>query len=661
LEEAKMAAPFEKLFEPGQIAKVRIKNRVVASPLANSFCTINGELTQRAIDHYVARAKGGAGLIRVSVDLIDYPRGSSIIGPRLDAYNKTFLHYNMVQTMHAYGAKVSYQVAHTGRQIRMPRGVELVSCSSEPCVFVGEYPLPQPRPLDEDEIYLIVEEFAKRALYAKMANYDFVEIHGAHGYLVTSFMSPRWNTRTDKWGGTLENRMRFPVEIIRRMKEMAGEAFPIGIRISADEFIEGGITTKESPIMAKMLEEAGVAYIDASTSCYEEQHKSNDIARLPEGWKRSVWEPVKKAVNIPVFASGGNRSPEFAEKILREGVVDYVSLGRQLWADPEWPNKAKAGKTEDIRSCIACLTCFEFLTPRGASDSCCAINPALGREQEFGWLNPGEGRPSPAKKKVTIIGAGPGGLKAARVAALRGHDVTLYEKDKELGGQLRLSIVQESKKERYKPLLDYFENQLKKLDVKVKLGTKVTPDMIEKTKPDVLIVATGATQIIPEIPGVKDKKVAMAWDIFEGKKRVENQRVVIAGGGLVGAEVAEFLADRGNAVTIVEMLPKIAMDMEILNRRGLIDALKDKKVAMLTEYRVVGVEANGLSVENLKTREKDLIEADCIVLAMGARPATELADALEDKVHELYTVGDCREPRKIATAVYEGAIIASRI
>jgi 2-enoate reductase len=199
------------------------------------------------------------------------------------------------------------------------------------------------------------------------------------------------------------------------------------------------------------------------------------------------------------------------------------------------------------------------------------------------------------------------------------------------------------------------------LDVKVKLGTKVTPDMIEKTKPDVLIVATGATQIIPEIPGVKDKKVAMAWDIFEGKKRVENQRVVIAGGGLVGAEVAEFLADRGNAVTIVEMLPKIAMDMEILNRRGLIDALKDKKVAMLTEYRVVGVEANGLSVENLKTREKDLIEADCIVLAMGARPATELADALEDKVHELYTVGDCREPRKIATAVYEGAIIASRI
>ncbi len=653
-----MSVSYSNLFQTGQIAGVKMRNRIVMAPALHSFWGVDGEVTDRAVEHYVARAKGGAGLIVISVDIIDYPPGNWNMGARFKHVTPGgYLagHARLVDACHKYGAKVSYQICHAGRQAFNPPGVETVSCSKERCTFLGQIPLAEPRPLEEDEIYHIMDLFADTAANCKRAGYDFVEIHGAHGYLVCSFMSPRWNKRTDKWGGSLENRMRFPIELLKRMKEKTGGNYPIGIRISGDELIEGGITIEESPIMARMLEEAGVAYISISSGTYENMHLSNDMSRLAENWKSYIWKAVSKGVSIPTFAAGNIRTPQFAERVVSEGMADYVALARALWADPEWPNKAKAGSVDDIRKCISCLRCFEFITWRGAGDACCAVNVAVGREKQFGEI-----KPALTKKKVAVIGAGPGGMEAARVAALRGHDVTLYDKKQEIGGELSVVAVPPGK-DKYLWIRDYYTTQLKKLKVKIQLNTEMAPTLIKETKPDAVIVATGAVPLIPDIPGIKSPKVVTAQDVLLGKVVIKNQKVVVAGGGTVGSETAEFLADQGNTVTIVDILPLIAADMEILNRQGLIAALTEKKVSMLTKQVVTEVVEKGVVITDSTSGEKKVVEADWMVLAMGAKPLTTLADTLEGKVPEVYAIGDCKEPRTIMAAIHEGAFTASQL
>jgi len=647
---------FPRLFEPGQIGKIKIKNRVVMSPLSTSFWGINGEVTDRVIDHYVARARGGAGLITVSGAVVHYPSGygrlCSLDSPEDD--RKVAAHYAFVEKLHAYGAKVSLQMTHSGRQVAPRPGFELVSSSPVPCATLGERSHPVPRALEKGEIYQIMDRCATIATRAKRAGYDMVEIHSAHGYLVDSFMSPYLNTRSDEFGGSLKNRMKFPIELIKRIKEAVGDDYPVGIRISADEFVDGGITTKESPIMAQMLEEAGLAFIHVSAGIYETWHKSNDIMRMPEGWKSYIWEAIKKAVKIPTFAAGGNKTPEFCEKVLADGKADFIALGRQLFADPDWPNKAREGRVDDIRRCTSCMECLGVLTGR-AADTRCAVNVAVGREKEFDEITPAR-----VSRKVMIIGAGPGGMEAARVAALRGHEVTLYDSKEEIGGQLLLAATPPGK-EKLLWFRDYYATQLRKLNVKLELGVKVTPEFVEKSQAEAVIIATGSEPIVPDIQGVKNKRVLTAWEVLEGKTKIKNQRVIIAGGGMVGAETAEFLAEQGNIVTIVEMLPRIAEDMELLNRKGLMKALQEKKVAMLTEHKVNKVTDKGLVVFDKKKEEKKLIEGDWVILAMGSKSATELPDALRGKVPQLLVAGDCQQPRTIMAAVYEGAFSALQI
>ncbi|MFC2000875.1 NADH:flavin oxidoreductase, partial [Chloroflexota bacterium] len=308
---------FPRLFAPGQIGKVKIKNRIVMLPLGTSFWSTAGEVTERVIDHYAARAKGGAGLIIVSNAQLDYPPGYPVLG-LLESERMIHGQYRLVEKLHAYGAKVAIQINHLGRA-RNVKGVDLVSSSPVRCVNVIDVAYPIPRALEKDEIREMINRFAIIAANARRAGYDMVEIHGAHGYLINSFMSPFLNTRTDEYGGSLPNRMRFPIELIRRIKEATGDDYPVGIRISADEFIKGGVTTKESPIMARMLEEAGAAFIDVSGGMEEVKHKQVDIMRQSEGWKAYIWEAVKQAVKVPTFAGGGHRTPELCEKVLAEG------------------------------------------------------------------------------------------------------------------------------------------------------------------------------------------------------------------------------------------------------------------------------------------------------------------------------------------------------
>jgi hypothetical protein len=382
--------------------------------------------------------------------------------------------------------------------------------------------------MSKDEIYYVIEEFGTAVANARRVGYDMVEIHAAHGYLLGSFLSPATNKRTDEFGGSLENRLRFVTEIIRRAHQIAGADFLIGVRFSADEFIPDGITTQESPAMAKMLEKAGAAYINVSCGTYASMHKMNDVMRLEEGWKLPIWVAIKQAVTIPTIAGGGNRNPEFCESLIAEGKADFVGLARQMLADPYWPRKAMEGKTEDLNRCISCLRCLYGLDGKTQVVRHCTVNPMWGREVDFI-----DAKSPMVKKKVMVIGGGPGGMEAAIVASLRGHEVTLYEKKQELGGQLLLSAAVPGKKK----LLwfrDYLATQIKKQGVKIKLSSDVDPDTVKKTKPDVVIMATGARPLVPNIPGIKSTTVVTCWDILAGKKEVMDENVIILGGGIVG-------------------------------------------------------------------------------------------------------------------------------
>jgi len=649
---------FPNLFREGLIGKVKTRNRIVMSPMMTHFGGIMGEVTQQTIDHYVSRAKGGVGLIITggtefypfpTSRLDTYGGGLSVAE---DKYKKGLA--DLTEAVHAWGAKIFLQISHSGRtqSAASLKGYQPVSSSPVPATRPGGA-YPTPRALTRGEIFEFIERWAQGALRAKQSGFDGASLHMAHGTLMTSFISPLLNIREDDFGGTLENRMRFPTGVVRRIKELCEADFPVDVRFSVDEFKEGGVTIKESPLIAQIFQEAGTDSINMSSAFYDNLHKSNDIMRNQEGWKRYMWQAVTKEIKGSTIACGGLRHPEFCEKVLAEGDADFVGLGRSLLADPEWPMKAAEGKVEDIRHCISCMVCLQHVFSTGANR--CAVNPDWGRGKDFTELKP------PAKtKKVMVVGAGPGGMEAARIAAMRGHDVTLYGKEKQMGGQLVVAAKPPGK-EKMLWIRDYEETQLKKLEVNIQLGTEVTPEFVEKEKPDVVVLATGAEPAIPDIEGIRGENVVTAVDVLAGKVELSNQRVVIAGGGMIGAEVGEFLLDRGNKVIIVEMLPAIASDMDPLNRQGLMEALEGREIAFLTNREIQEVTDKGVLVTDKKSGEKHLVEGDTVVLALGSKSVSYLSDSLKDNVPELYTVGDCNEPRRLEQAVYEGSLVARRI
>lgn len=648
--------PFPKLFEPATIEKLKLKNRIVMLPMGTAYATPSGEVTQRTIDYYVERAKGGVGLITVGN-----------ISPNLpNALNQLALgsdwvlmgHYDLVEKVHAYGAKITAQLNHPGRQ-KYPEaymGEELVSSSALATTFLGEV-WPTPKPLSKGGIFQVFEKYARAAERAKQVGYDMVELHGAHGYLINQFISPFMNKRTDEFGGNLENRMRFPLELIKVIREVVGSDFPIGFRLSAVEFVPGGITLEESPTIARMLEEAGVAYISVTAGIFESGHKMVDLMADHEGWRESIWEATKKAVRVPIIAGGSLKHPIFCEKLLEQEKADFIGLARPLLADPEWPRKAKEGRVEDIRWCISCNECLIGSARRrlGGGARRCAVNAAVGREREFA-----EVIPAPATKRVMVIGGGPAGMETARVAALRGHRVTLYEKKDSLGGQLLIAGKPESKR---KVLLlhDYLTTQLKKLGVLIKLGVEVTPKLVQETNPNVVVVATGAEPVFSGIPIIGRKEVVTAWDLLQEKSKLEKQKVAVIGGGLVGCEVAEYLLESENKVTIIEQLSSVASDMEPLHRFGMLELFKKKNVFILIRRKVVGVTERGIQVINLDSSQEESVESDCVVIAMGARPVNAIVNALEGKVPAVYSVGDCNRPRVIMEAIYEGSLAGRQI
>jgi 2,4-dienoyl-CoA reductase-like NADH-dependent reductase (Old Yellow Enzyme family)/thioredoxin reductase len=649
------AKHFPHLFSEGQIGNIEIKNRIVMLPMARQFQGFNGEVTQKTIDYYAERAKGGVGLIILGSTRV-FPPGHQFYTPAsLNIGDDRYIpgHCDLVQAIHAHGAKVAIQFGHIGGQTVH----QSVAASDVQQFFCDGTAYCKPRPITRDEIYDMFEWFGQGALKAKTAGYDMIEIHAAHGYLLSGFLSPKLNLRTDEFGGSLENRVSIIVKLIQQIKRMVGDDFPVGVRISADDFVEGSIDLGESPRVARILEEAGADVISVSAGSHETQHLSNDIMRMDEDFKRPLFEAVKKELNIPIIVGGGYRNPDRADKIVADGVADFLGMARSFLADPDWPQKAREGRVEDIRRCVSCGECLyqrggKFTWPHG-----CSVNAVFAREREWTKLEPAS-----QKKKVMVIGGGPAGMEAARIASLRGHEVTLYDRGKELGGQLLLAAAPPGKR-RLLWIREYLATQLEKQGVKVNLGVDVTPEMIDRERPDAVVLATGATPKEPDFIDTSDQRVVSSWDILGGQIEPVAQKVVVIGGNMLGCEVAEFMADQGNLVSVIKMRPgaEMAEDCEPTNRRGLLDSLQECRVSLLSGFKVEGLTGDGVKVVQRDSGEERTLEAETIVLALGGTPERSLLDDLKKEEIEFHPIGDCRQPNNIRQAIYEGALVGRQL
>jgi 2,4-dienoyl-CoA reductase-like NADH-dependent reductase (Old Yellow Enzyme family)/thioredoxin reductase len=636
-----------KLFEPFKIGTMKLKNRIVMPPMATNFAAGDGSVTNCLKNYHVERAKGGVSLIIVEGAYVELRGKGTVRQLAVDNDNNIPGLRELSTAVRANGTKVALQLFHGGRQsISAIIGTQPVSASEVPCRLTGE----TPRALTVQEIKDVVEAFAEAARRTKEAGFDAVEIHGAHGYLINQFLSPLTNKRTDQYGGDVKGRTRFLLEILERVREKAGRGYPVLCRINGDDYTEGGIKLEEAKTIAKMLEAGGVDALHISGGIYDSPVPVTTAPMaLPRGNMVDLAAAIKGVVNVPVIAVGRINDPKLAEEILQQGKADLVSMGRALLADPYLPKKAAAGALDEINWCIACDECISRVTFNEAV--ACSVNAALGKEEEYRIVK------ADVAKRVLVVGGGPAGMEAARVSALRGHEVILYEKGNRLGGQLNLATVPPHKEE-IKNVVAYLETQIRKLGVKVRLGEEVTPSLVEKIKPDVVFIATGSVPIVPENLEVKKGKIVTAKDMLAGVASV-GEKVVVVGGGMVGAETAEFLAERNKKVTILEMLGRIGADMVPLSIMLLYGRLKDLGVVMLTNANVEEITENGVIYE--KNGKKQTVEADSVVLAIGSKPNTGLMETLKSRFVELYAIGDAREPSNILNAIHDGSRLARKI
>ncbi len=648
---------YEHLFNPGKIGNLLVPNRIVMAPMATNYPSETGGITEALMDYYEARAKGGTGLIIVENCCVDYPAGKGgATQLRLDEDRFIPGMSRLVEAVHYWGAKIAIQINHSGPSA-VPAKTEGKGPVGASTITYASHLFP-PRMLEGDEIAAIIEKYAQAALRAKKANFDTIELHGAHAYLMAHFMSPYSNNRRDEYGGDIEGRILFAVNVIRRIRELVGDEYPLMFRLSGDEFIEGGRGIEESKQIAVMLAGQGVDAFHVSAGTHAAHHPSGTVSIEPmayeQGWKVYLAEEIKKAVNVPVIAVGVVREPDFAEEILAQGRADFVALGRGLIADPDWANKTRSGREKGIRKCISCnegcirRRAFMDLPIR------CTVNAEVGKLPHF-KASPIRGNP----KRVLVVGGGPGGMEAARVLRMRGHDVTLWEKRDVLGGQLVFAGVPPFKRKLHW-FLDYLRGQLDELSVPYELEKEATPANVLEFNPDELIIATGAVPNVPPIPGMDGPYVKSPEEVLVEDYSGNGGKVVVMGGGAKGAEVGLFLSERGETVTIVEMLEEIALDMNLISRRDLLSRLGSRGVTLLTRARIDSCDDHGVNVV-LDGEKNTSIEGEKLILSLGYRSVNELEDDLRGEIPRVHCIGDSREPRKVIEAVSEGYTIATRI
>lgn len=659
---------YEKLLEPAKLGNVKLKNHVVMAPTETHFCSTDGMITQKDIDYYVMRAKGGVGLIittqiqgATKIDPIDpYPRS-----PRLDDNCYIPMMGELVDQVHEAGAKIAALISVGGgaQSNGKPyeagldgiREVKNVAPGTVACPVNGR----EVRQLTRDEIHQMVKVYGMSCLRAKKAGFDAVDIHAHGGYLLAEFLSPFYNNRTDEYGGSFENRTRVLFEIIDEVKKQCGPKFPIIVRFAADEGIgEAGRQLPESIELAKKLEAAGVTALDIGAGTAMSAPLICPTVYHPKATFTDYSKAIRDAVSIPVIVQGRLSDPEVAEQVLEEEKADFIAIGRGLVCEPDWVNKVKENRVEDIRRCLSCNYCHgeRIMNSRTIR---CTFNPIAGRE----WKYMDGIKKAENKKKVAVIGAGPAGMEAAYTAALRGHTVDLYDKADSLGkGDQLLAASTPPGKGDLNNITSFYSHAFEKLDnVTLHLGTEVDKDMILGLQADEIILATGGTPVVPPIPGVKDNpKVTTANDILLKRFKPEG-RVVIAGGGQVGIETAHLLKEEGFDVDVLEMLPMMEADGEIMTKFTLLPMLMDEGVGLHVSHRIERVEKDAVVATDLKTGEEKEFAYDTFVLALGKRPDNPLEEVLQQSGRSCHSIGDADRPGNIAKAIDAGFTCAMNL
>ncbi len=673
------------LFSPMKIGKVEIKNRIVMAPMLMGFGRFNGDPTEKMMNYYEERAKGGTGLIITEITRVNDLTGASSFGQLSVSKDRNIKPLSQLASrIHRHGAKIFVELHHPGRQNvnLMVNTVPIsVLCdkimpnnSYSKLLFGSIVPIGKKmvekdlffktvgpskcnrskfsesanRGLSIKEIEKIENQFAQGALRVKKAGCDGVELHASHGYLIQQFLSPETNHRTDKYGGSLENRMRFLLEIIDKTRALCGSDFPIIVRLTVDEMYDkigkpdNGYYLDEGLKMAKILNDKGIDAIDVSSAGYDTFNYWLEPTTFECGWRKNLAAEVKKVVDIPVIAANLIRSPKQAEKQLQDGIQDFVSLGRPHIADPHWAEKVQTGNENKIKRCICCLYCFESMM-KGAyigDNGHCSVNPFVGKE-DFEFSQNGNGR------NVVIVGAGVAGLTAAELLAKRNFNVTVLEKNSVAGGQINLADKPPHKEKIHWCVEDLLANVLD-LGVDIKYNTFANKSMIDAYNPEIVIIATGGNAVHPQV--FSGENVVTVTEILNKSVEPKNKNICVIGSGMTGLETSELLCSNGNKVTVVEMADSVAPGAWFQNVDDVLPKLKSANTRFLTSTKLASVCESGIHATNLKTGANFKIDCDLVVLSMGVKPDNVLYNEIKNSYKQVINIGDSQKTGRIYNA-----------
>lgn len=679
---------YDLLFSPSKIGNVELKNRVVMAPMCMGFGQFDGCATDKMMDYYEERAKGGVGLIFTEITRVNDITGASSFGQLGISHDYQIESLKtMAERIHKHGTKIMVELHHPGRQnLGLMMGTVPICVAGNKLLGTAYSKLlygaviPPGKKLQEKDIVpktvapsrcekskmsesvnrglshhgvkRLIMQFIEAAMRVKKAGCDGVELHAAHGYLIQQFLSPNTNRRTDEYGGSLENRMRFLMEIIDGIRITCGRDFPIVVRLSVDEMYDRigetgkGYDLSEGLKMAKMLSDKGIDAIDVSSACYDTFNYWLEPVTFPCGWRKYLAEEVKKVVSIPVIAANLIRTPEQAEQQLADGIQDFISLGRPLIADPYWADKAERGNADAIKHCVNCLYCFESML-EGAyigDHGHCSVNPFVGREKTVLVQNG-------HRRKVVVIGAGPAGLTAAQLLAQRDFDVTVLEKEEKIGGQIRLANKPPHKERLTWCVTDLAKNA-KDAGAEILTGVEATEAVISSYSPYAVICATGGKAVQPK--AFTGENVCTVTEILNGSVQLENKKVVVIGSGMTGLETSELLVAQKNRVTVVEMADRIAPGAYFQQLDDAIPKLKKGGTVFLVGHKLCSIQKNAVVLEKCTDGSSVTVPCDFVVLSMGVRSDDVLYEAIKDKFCRVYNIGDSAKVGRIVNAT-EGA------